>query len=240
MFLFLALVFAVGFVGFGVGAGGIGLGNVLEGAADSGVPSVGDAEKRASENPRDPAAFRALATAHEAEANTDGAIEALEQLVALRPKNANALLDLGRLYLQKVEEAQIRAQAADIRATYIVPGASIAQTTLGGKPLEADRISSVVSSQLNESVSAALTEAQTAASQAVSAYQRRADSAPKNALFQLELAQIAESVGDTTTAIAGYEKFVALDKQNPQVPEVRRKLRELRAQAAPTGETRPP
>jgi tetratricopeptide (TPR) repeat protein len=235
MFLFLALVFAVGFVGFGVGAGGIGLGNVLEGGADSGVPSVGEAEERVSENPRDPQAFRDLATAHEAEGNTDEAIEALEQLVALRPKNASALLDLGRLYLQKVEEAQIRAQAADIRATYIVPGASIAHTTLGGKPLEADRISSVVSSQLNESVSAALSEAQQAAAQAVGSYKRRADSAPKNALFQLELAQIAESVGDAPTAIAAYEKFIKLDKQNPQIPEVRRKLKELRAQAGPTG-----
>jgi tetratricopeptide (TPR) repeat protein len=235
MFLFLALVFAIGFVGFGVGAGGIGLGNVLEGVADSGVPSVEEAEKNVSENPRDAQAFRDLATAQEADGNTDGAIEALEQLVALKPKNAKALLDLGRLYLLKAEEAQLRAQRADVRATYIVPGASIAETTLGGQPLEADRISSVVGSQLNEAVSIALGEAQQAASQAVGAYKRRADTQPRNAVYQVELAQIAESVGDVTTAIAAYEKFIELDPQNAQRPEVERKLKQLRAQAGATG-----
>jgi Flp pilus assembly protein TadD len=234
VFLFLALAMGGGFVIFGVGAGGIGVGNIFEGRADSGVPSVGDAEERVAENPKDVQAHRDLALAQEADGNTDGAIEALEQLVALKPKDARALLDLGRLYLLKMEEAQIRAQRADVRATYIVPGASIAETTLGGQPLEADKISSVVSSQLSESVSTALQEAQTAASQAVGAYKRRADSRPKNPTYQVELAQIAESVGDVTTAITAYEQFLKLDPRNPQRPEVERKLKELKAQAGPT------
>src|ERR671922_2022520 len=43
MFVFLALVFAVGFVGFGVGAGGTGIGDILRGGTGSGAPSADDA-----------------------------------------------------------------------------------------------------------------------------------------------------------------------------------------------------
>src|SRR5918999_2938900 len=60
MFLFLALVFAVGFVGFGVGAGGVGLGNVVQGGGDSGVPSVGSAGKRGPGDTRRPGAVPGL------------------------------------------------------------------------------------------------------------------------------------------------------------------------------------
>src|SRR5919109_5233096 len=63
MFVFLALVFAVGFVGFGVGAGGTGIGDILRGGTGSGAPSADDAQKRIDENPNDVQAFRDLATA---------------------------------------------------------------------------------------------------------------------------------------------------------------------------------
>src|SRR6185503_15551244 len=74
MFLFLALVFALGFVGFGVGAGGIGFGDVIRNAGGGGGPSVSDAEKRVLDNPKDAQAFKDLSTAQQAAGNTDGAI----------------------------------------------------------------------------------------------------------------------------------------------------------------------
>src|SRR6476619_6370578 len=99
MFLFLALVFALGFVGFGVGAGGIGFGDVIRDAAGGGgTPSISDAEKRTFENPKDAQAFRDLATAQQAAGNTDDAIEALQSFVALRPRNTDALRELAALY----------------------------------------------------------------------------------------------------------------------------------------------
>jgi tetratricopeptide (TPR) repeat protein len=182
VFLFLAIVFALGFVGFGVGAGGIGLGNVFEGVAQDGVPSVSEAEKRVQENPRDPAAFRELATAHQAEANTQEAIEALENLVALRPKNVDALRELAGLYLAQASEAQQRAQEANIRAAYIAPGASVAGSILlDGKPLDPDPISSAVSQELSAGVNVALGEAQQASSNAVATYKKIAAAQPGDA-----------------------------------------------------------
>ena len=189
--------------GFGVGAGGVGIGDVFrESAGPSGVPSISDSEKRVSENPRDAAAFRDLATAHQAAGNTDDAIEALESFVALKPKNAAALVDLASLYLVKVDESQRRANVANIRAAYLAPGAAVASfTQFGGRPLDPDPISGAVDGQLSQIVQTELGQAQTAAAQAVDAYKRRAAIEPRNALFQLELAQTAESAGDPATAI---------------------------------------
>ncbi len=124
MFLFLALVFALGFVGFGVGAGGIGFGDVIRDAAGGGgQPSISDAEERVLDNPKNAKAFRDLSTAHQAAGNTDEAIDALESYVQLRPKDTDALRELAALYLQKASAAQERAQIYQARADYFAPGA---------------------------------------------------------------------------------------------------------------------
>ena len=236
MFLFLALIFGLGFVGFGVGAGGIGVGNIFQGVATSGVPSVSESEKRVAENPRDAQAYRDLATGHQAEANTDAAIEALENFVALRPKNVDALRELAGLYLAQASEAQQEASLANTRAAYIAPGASVASSIqLDGKPLEPDAISSALNTRLSEAISAALGEAQQASAQAVATYQRIAAAAPNDPNVQLELAQAAESAGDTATAIAAYSAFLKIAPDDPTAPEVRRLVKQLRASSPATG-----
>jgi tetratricopeptide (TPR) repeat protein len=235
MFLFLAIVFAVGFVGFGVGAGGIGLGNIVQGSGNSGVPSVDEAERRVTENARDPEAFRDLATAHQAEGNTDEAIEALENLARLRPKDVAALRDLAGLYLAKASKAQERANEANVRAVYTAPGAVVAGlTVLGGQPLQPDAISSAVNQRLSEPVNAALQESQTASSQAVDAYRRVTVARPRDANAQLDLAQAAVDAGDSATAITAYEKFIELDPNNPLIVDVKRILKDLKKAATPT------
>ncbi len=237
MFLFLALVFGLGFVGFGVGAGGVGVGNILEGVGgDSGVPSVSDAEKRAAENPTDPQAFRELATAQQTAANTDGAIEALERFVQLRPQNTDALRELAGLYLTKAGEAQQRANDANIRAAYLAPGATLASTLrLADKPLDPDPITGALNTQLSTAVSTALGEAQQASASALSTYERIAAASPNDPSVQLELGQAAQNAGDTTKAIAAYEKFLRIAPDDPTAPEVQRVLKELRASPSASG-----
>jgi tetratricopeptide (TPR) repeat protein len=237
MFLFLALAFGLGFVGFGVGAGGIGIGDVFRGAGgDTGVPSISEAEKRVSENPRDPKAHRDLASAHQAEGNTDEAIAALESFIGLRPKNVDALRELASLYLTKATEAQQRAQNAQIRAAYLAPGASIAGAVqLGGAQLDTDPISTAVSSGISQEYSAALTDAQGANAKAVDMYRRITQAMPNDPSVQLELAQAAVDAQDVATAISAYEAFLKLAPDDPTAVEVRRILRQLRAQPGATG-----
>jgi tetratricopeptide (TPR) repeat protein len=230
MFLFLAVVFALGFVGFGVGAGGIGLGNILQGSGDSGVPSISAAEERIVENPQDAAAFRDLATAHEAEGNTDEAIAALESFVQLRPRNIDGLRELAALYLAKAGEAQQEANDANLRAAYTVPGVTIAQSlVIGGEGLEPDPISVAVNERYTAIVNNALTEAQAASAQAVDTYRKIASAQPRDPNVQLELAQAATNAGDAATAIAAYEKFLEMAPDDPTASDVRRILRSLKA-----------
>jgi hypothetical protein len=122
MFLFLALVFALGFVGFGVGAGGVGFGDILKGAGGSGAPSISKAEQKTLDNPKDAQAFKDLSTAYQADGQTDNAIEALTSYSQLRPKDTDALRQLAALYLQKASDAQQRAQIFQYRSAYLAPG----------------------------------------------------------------------------------------------------------------------
>ena len=237
VFLFLALVFGLGFVGFGVGAGGVGVGDIFRDAGGgSGVPSVSEAQKRVSENPSDPQAFRDLATAQQTDGNTAGAIEALEELVALRPKDVDALRELGALYLQQAGEAQQRAQIAQFRAAYLTPSASVTGLfQLDGKSLDPDPITNAVSGELSTEYQLAASDAQQASSKAVDSYRKIAAATPRDPNVQLELAQAAQGAGDFATAVTAYESFLRLAPSDPTAPEVKRILRQLRQQLAPAG-----
>ncbi len=229
MFLFLAIALGGGFVLFGIGAGGIGLGNLAEGGGGSGVPSIESAEERTLENPKDAQAFRDLATAHQAAGNTDDAIEAYENFIALRPKNTDVLRQLAGVYLEKASLAQQRAQIYQARADYLAPGrARDALLQVDGQPLASDPITDAVGSGFDQEINIALGEAQSASAQAVETYRRIAAAAPTDPTVQLELAQAAQSANDTATTIAAYEAFLKLAPDDPTVPEVRRILKQLR------------
>ena len=139
MFLFLALAFALGFVGFGFG-------DILKGSGGSG-PSVSKAQQKVFDNPKNAQAYRELATAQQANGDTDGAIQSLQSYNVLRPRDTDALRELASLYLSKADAAQQRAQIIQYRAAYLAPG-SIRSTIFGlkGSPLDQDPITSAVSS----------------------------------------------------------------------------------------------
>ncbi len=231
MFLLLALVFALGFVGFGVGAGGIGFGDILKGSGgSSGAPSVSDAQKKVNENPKDPQAFRDLATALETEGNTTDAIDALQNYSLLKPKDADALRELAGLYLQQATAANTRARNAQIREAYMASAGTVdASIVLGGSPLIPDPITNAVSSQIEQELQAALSDQQQAAAGAVSTYQRVVKLSPNDPNVQLELANAAAQGNDAKTEIAAYEKFLKLAPNDPSAPFVRSQLKSLKA-----------
>src|SRR5829696_1426408 len=87
-FVFLAVVFTVGFVAFGVGSdvqGG--LADLLTGNSTTGGASVGDARERAKDSPKDPDAWRDLSTALQQDGQTQEAIAPLRKYTDLRPKD---------------------------------------------------------------------------------------------------------------------------------------------------------
>jgi Flp pilus assembly protein TadD len=228
MFLFLALVFALGFVGFGVGAGGVGFGDILKGAGGGGAPSISKAEQKTLDNPKDAQAFKDLSTAYQAAGQTDNAIEALTSYSQLRPKDTDALRQLAALYLQKASDAQQRAQIFQYRSAYLAPG-GIRDTIyqLGGSPLTPDPITNAVSTGYESEISAASSEAQGAAAQAVEQYRKIAALHPKDPSVQLEVASAAQSAGDAATAIAAYKTYLKLAPDDPNAQTVRQQLKRL-------------
>src|SRR4029453_9903354 len=111
MFVFLALVFAVGFVGFGVGSGGSGLDALWSnnsGGGSSG-PSVGDAQDKIKKG--ELAAYKELAEASRTEGKQDEAIAAGESYVRAKPTDYAFMRSLASDYEGKAATARDEGSA---------------------------------------------------------------------------------------------------------------------------------
>jgi Flp pilus assembly protein TadD len=230
MFVFLALVFGVGFVAFGVGAGGTGLGDIFRGTGGGSGVSVGDARKATEENPQDAEAWRDLSTALQTEGETEEAITALDQYLRLRPEDASALRELGGLYLTQGAIQRQRAQEVQLRAQLAGAG-SIFDPSLvaGGVDRFENPIARALEARFNDELTRELGASGTAYSRAVATYRRLAAATPNDASVQLELAQAAEQAGDAQAAIEAYERFLELAPQDPNAAIVQQQLERLRA-----------
>ncbi len=110
VFLLLAVAFLFGFLIFGVGAGGSGIGDyfadLLNRPVSSDTPSLDDARAAVQEKPNDPEARLDLARAAQAEGEIDEAISALERYRTMRPEDPDALRTLAALYGTQIASAQ--------------------------------------------------------------------------------------------------------------------------------------
>ena len=163
MFVFLALVFAVGFVGFGIGANqNASLGDLFrgDGGTTSGNLSVGDAREQLRENPKSAEAKRDLATALQEDGQTDEAITVLSGYVEQSPKDEDALRELAGLYLARANALAQEAQIAQLRASYRTFGSTFSvPLDLGnGATLGPDPIDEAISTLASQEVSAAYGE----------------------------------------------------------------------------------
>lgn len=239
MFVLLALVFGLGFVIFGVGAGGIGIGDYFRDAASAGggdTPSVSKARDRTEKNPKDARAWRDLATAYQVKGDTGESIAALERYVELRPRDTDALRELAGLYLVQASNEQEKAQLAQERAAYLLGGGGVFTEPLKlGKDvtLGQDAVSQAVSAKVNEEVTAAYQAVQAAYANATDAYERLAKAVPDDPTVQITLAQTAQQSGDASVAIKAYEAFLKLAPDDPNAEVVREQLKQLEASQAP-------
>ena len=238
MFVFLALVFAVGFVGFGIGANqNASLGDLLRGdsGSTSGNLSVGDAREQLQKNPKSAEAKRDLATALQEDGQTDEAITVLNAYVALSPKDENALRELAGLYLARANALAQDAQIAQLDASYRTFGSTFSvPLDLGnGATLGTDPIDEAISTQASQEVSAAVGKAQTAYQNAEATYDKLAAVAPRDPNVQLELAKAAQQSGNVAKAISAYERFLVLAPDDPSASIVKQQIAQLKAAQTP-------
>jgi cytochrome c-type biogenesis protein CcmH/NrfG len=241
IFALLIGVFVISFVFLGVGSGSTGVSDALQNfftRSHSSGSSASSLQKKANEHPKDPTAWRALATKLESDGRLDDAITALKRYTALKPKDQDALQELAGIYLRRAGEEQSVYTDAQTRTRILapsMPSAPSSKTDLG-KALAT--LTNPLSSTVSQTTSSVGTGAYTAIIQfgtdAVTTYKKLVALDPKNATIQLRLAQVAQGTGDTRTAIKAYEAFIRLAPDDPGVPNAKKTLKQLKAQLAAT------
>jgi cytochrome c-type biogenesis protein CcmH/NrfG len=240
-FLLLALVFGLGFVFLGIGSGSNGITDALQNAFNfgksSGGASISSLEHKTQKNPLDAKAWRDLATAYETKQRTNDAIIALSQYTGLRPKDTDALAELASEYGQQANQYAQDYQATQQTASVLTPPFAAfppAASSPFGKALTdpkalQDPISASLRAQAQAAQQTALSNYQTAQSNAEQTYQKLAKLTPKDPNAQYQLAQSADAAGDSKVAIAAYKAVIKLvpAKTDPLRTDAEQRLKAL-------------
>ncbi len=244
VFVLLAAVFGLGFVFLGIGSGANGITDALQSAFHFGGTSTGTSvsslEKKTQKHPLDAQAWRDLATAYETKQNVAGAITALAQYTALKPKSTDDLSELANEYGQLAQQYATDYQNAQQQIANATPAGQAyapSTTTAIGKLFTAanglqDPIASAVTTLASTAASTAYSNYQSAQSEAQQTYEKLVKLTPNDPNAQLQLGQAAQAASDTATAIAAYKKFLKLAPHDPLASNVKQQLAYLAATAA--------
>jgi tetratricopeptide (TPR) repeat protein len=236
MFVFLALVFALGFVVFGVGSGGgLGLGDILQNVGASGGPSVKSAKKKIAKG--DATGYKELADAYRNENKQDLSLAAGEQYASARPKDFDFMRNLASDYEGKAARLRNDAQAVQDELNSHT-GANIAlptTTPLGRMLGQTGNIDRELTTIANQKLTEQYTGIQKAYTRATELYQRVAAAKPDDVLLQLLLAQSAYQARLVPTAEAAYKRVIKMAPDSPEAAQARQQLSFLRLQSQAAG-----
>lgn len=238
MFVVLAVVFGLGFVIFGVGAGGTGIGDLFRGnqGGTTGT-SVKSALAQTRKHPNDAQAWDTLANAYRTEGNTTGAISAQLRFTELRPRNADGFRTLAGDYFAEAQAKATEAQAAQTQTAYSGSVSPLGSgPTYKGTPLFDDPLAGV-SPTADTAYTTAIQEQTQALGNAVDAYKKVATLSPRDPNVQVELANSALQAGDSAVAIQAFERYLKLAPDSSDAPLIERQLKQLRQQAGSTAST---
>jgi cytochrome c-type biogenesis protein CcmH/NrfG len=231
MFVFLAFVFAAGFVFFGVGSGS-GIGDLLRGnfnifgnggsSTSSGVKS---ALKRTRKHPNDPAAWTALANAYSTDGKLGKANGAFEHVLKLRPNDLDALQRVAGYYENQATQKDSRARALMAQAPLTLASVSgVAPNSQIGQMLGQDQVTQQLTQKANE----LFAESQSLIQKDERLYKRIAKQQPDDVNTQFHFAQLADFVGDRKAAIAAYQKVVKLAPTDPAARQAKQRIAVLK------------
>jgi Flp pilus assembly protein TadD len=232
VFVFLAFVFAAGFVFFGVGSGSTGLGDLLRGnfsifgsgGGSTTSTAVKNALKKTQAHPKDPEAWRALATAYSGDGKVDQANKANEQLLKLDPNDTTALQSVAGFYETK---AQNKAnEASSLQAELPVSIGTILGLS-STSPLGQALTSDPTTQQLQQKVNAAVSEETTALRTDTAMYKRLARLQPDDVNTQFHYARLADITGDAASAVKAYRRVIRLAPRDPAAQQARQYIAAL-------------
>jgi tetratricopeptide (TPR) repeat protein len=237
VFVFLALVFGLGFVLFGVGSGSSGITDAMQNLfqrSSSGGSSLSALQNKVKKEPKNAQAWRELASKLEQDQRIDRAIVSLQRYTRLKPKDLGAIEELAGLYTRRASDyftlySGIRAEQ-DVVSTKSIFRPSVS-SPFGKAFQQANPTLTVVDAGLDQRLNNALQRLGVLNGQALDAYKRLVKQAPENATYQLQLAQVAQNLQDKKTAITAYKAFLKLAPNDPLATRARQALKDLSAPA---------
>ena len=230
VFALLAGLFAITFAFLGVGSGSQGLDQLFNNINIFGGhhgPSVSSAQKEIQKHPQSSKGYRDLATAFEAKGDTGQAITALQQYTGMKPKDAAAWTELAGLqstqaqsYLNDYQNAYTALQLAAPSQSFVPTTGKLAQVF--SNPIENAQRTNVQGavSDLQQKVSLAYNGA-------VGSWQHVTGLQPKNLNAWFQLAQAAQTAGETTIAVSAYKQYLKLNPSSTSAPQIRAIIKQL-------------
>ena len=232
MFVFLALVFAVGFVGFGVGSGGSGLDSLWSnlGGAPSG-PSAGDARNKIADG--NLAAYKDLYEALRNDGKVDESIAAGEEYVKARPKDYDFMRTLAGDYEGKATRQRDEAAIIQEELTATTGGTTfgISPSSKLGQALGSGRIDQELTSAANQKLTELYGGIESAYSRASELYERVATVERDDVVLHMLLGQAAYQARKNPTAIAAFKRVCKLAPDSPDCQQARSQIAFIRAQS---------
>lgn len=227
----LALIFAATFAGVGVGSGSGGLSDLYTGIFGGGSNSVSKAQNEINTDPAK--GYRDLANAYIAKNDIPGAIGALQSYTAVKKKDAGGWAQLAGLEQQQGDAYATQYQQAQQAAQLAAPGQSLQPTGTLGQALGTNPVDQYYSQQATSVTTQLYQQATSAYSAALQDYQKAAALQPHSAEAQFLVATSAERAGQYAVAVAAFKRYLVLDPNSPQAPQVKQAIKQLEAAIAP-------
>jgi tetratricopeptide (TPR) repeat protein len=238
-YVFLAVVFAAGFVFLGVGSGSNGITDALQSffgkSSGSSLSSqINDKEKVVERNPKDVNAYLDLAGVQQADNRESDALATLQKARAVAPNNVDVLNRIAALYGAQAGRAgdEYTTTLASIQQNALTPPGLDTSSPIG-QALTSDPYSQALQTRLSQ----AYTKVTGAYAKVASTYRHAAQVArgtaeEPNALLQW--ASASQNANDLTGAITAYKRFLKVAPNNPNAATVRQTLAQLAASAGQT------
>jgi cytochrome c-type biogenesis protein CcmH/NrfG len=242
MFVFLALVFGVGFVIFGVGSSlPSGVADLIRSNGSANEASISDAQDKVAKEPKNAQAQLELSRAYQRDGDLDKAVPPLVKASQLEPKNQDFLTELASIYQQQASIQQNIAQTANAEyqatsgITSLVSGTT--QQFFQAGPLDQSILDDV--SKRGQEASG---KASAALAAAAATYKKLTVLTPRESQNWLLWGYASQEAGKTDDAIKGLKQYLKLSPDAPGAAQIKAQIKSLQQSSStsvgPNGVTR--
>lgn len=228
VFIFLALIFGIGFVFLGVGSGAGGLNPLDFLNSSSGSSSINDLNDKVRNDPKDAQAWLQLAQAYQADNQIEPALGAYQQYLALKPTDRDALLSAATLYDRSAQEtaqkgAVYQQQLQALQGTTTAGGIN---TLKFSSSLPSPLVSNLTT-PLQQQVQGYQTQVASALTQAIAMWKRVLKLEPTNSTYWRAMAQDALNAQDYATALPAIKKILKLEPDAADKQQLEKLVKQL-------------